>query len=362
MALRLPKLGLRRLRSHANLLQIAPNESQITPMTSIIAFTIHRYIAELARLDRADAALVTLDDDSAAAIEAGRDMPREALTGLLARLAEQGPADIGLRCGSARRLAEQGVVGHAIASCRTLGAALQIAIAHGAASDPLREVRYQTRGSDWTIDLRVSPGLAAGVKRLATEEWIASFFAHLAEVTGIVRPQARIELDYGPAPGVDYARWLPAVPIFGRRRCRLVLPAALLDRQLVSYDHEMLQLILRHFAERPATHASTADRVRRHLVLGEGQPPSLAAAAADLGTRTRTLVRRLAGEGTSFGVLLDEHRRGYALALARDGRMGSKQISAALGYRSEQSFKRAFVQWTGQPLGQWRRDCESSAR
>lgn len=97
-------------------------------------------------------------------------------------------------------------------------------------------------------------------------------------------------------------------------------------------------------------------RVRRYLVLNEGSPPRLAAAAADMGMSARTLIRRLVEEGTTFSALLEDHRRGYALALARDARLGLKQISAALGYRNVQSFKRAFVQWTGKPLGQWRRD------
>lgn len=325
-------------------------------MTSYVATTIRRYVSELAALGRSGPELGELDIRATAAIAAGTDLPDAVLLGLLARLADDGPADIALRCGSGRRLAELGVVGHAIASCRTLGASLQLAMAHGAGSDGFRQVDYRMRGAEWQVDIRTVPGLRPAVRRLLYEEWIAGFFAHLAEVTQVVRPQVRIELDHAPAAGVDYARWLPARPVFGRRRCRLVLPASLLDQPLVSYDHDMLQLILRHFAERPVERAGYTERVNRYLVLSEGQPPTLPAAAAQIGVSVRTLIRRLAEEGTGWRPLLEAHRRGYALALARDGSLGLKQIAAALGYRSEQSFKRAFVTWTGRPLGQWRRE------
>lgn len=325
-------------------------------MTSYIATGIRRYVAELTDLGRTEPILGELDALASAAISEGHDLPHGDLLRLFEYLAQAGPADIALRRGSERRLAELGVVGHAIASCRTLGAALQIAIAHDAGADDFRHIRYHTRAGEWMAEIRAAPGLLPGVRRLVCEEWIAAFFAYLAEVTQITRPHVRIELDYAAVPGLDYARWLPAMPAFGKRRCRLVLSAQLLEQQLVSYDHDMLQLILRHFAERPAGRSSFVERLGRYFVLNEGQPPRLAAAATHIGVSTRTLVRRLAEEGTSYGAVLEEHRRGYALALARDGQLGLKQISAALGFGSEQSFKRAFVQWTGKPLRQWRRD------
>ncbi len=324
-------------------------------MSIYVSATIRRYVGELTRFGHAAPFLGELDALAAIAMDEGRDLPYARLRALFDYLADGGPADIGLRCGSGRRLAELGIVGHAIASSQTLGAALRIAIAHNAGSDELRQIQFQTRGGEWIVEIRTAPGLPHGVRRLVCEEWIATFFASLAEVTQITRPDVRIELDYAALPDVDYARWLPATPLFGRKRCKLVFPAELLEQRLVSYDHDMLQLILRHFAERPVS-TSFAERLTRYLVLNEGKPPKVADAAAHIGVSERTLIRRLAEEGTTYSKLLDEHRRGYALALARDGQLGLKQISAALGYRSEQSFKRAFVNWTGKPLRRWRRD------
>jgi len=331
-------------------------------MTFYVAATVTRYVALLAELGRTGPLPGELDIRATAAIDAGIDLPPADLLRLFDHLTQVGPGDIAMRCGSGRRLAELGIVGHAIASCRTLGAALRLAVAHDASGDAFRRIEYLRRGSEWIAEIRIAAEVPHRARRLMCEEWIAAFFAYLAEVTRITRPQVRIELDYAPLPGVDYARWLPATPAFGRRHCRLVLPARLLDHALVSYDHDMLQLVLRHFAERPVGRDSFEDRVERYLVLHEGEPPRLAGAAAHIGVSTRTLVRRLAEEGTNYGAILERHRRGYALALARDARIGLKQISATLGFRSEQSFKRAFAQWTGTSLRRWRHDEGIGAR
>lgn len=324
-------------------------------MTYYVANTIRRYVSELTALGFTEAFLGEIDIRATAAIDQGQDLPEKELLQVLEFVAANGPADIALRCGGNRRLAELGVIGHAIASCKTLRAALQIATAHDAGSDSFRQINYQTRNGEWIADVRATPGLPHKVRRLVCEEWMASFFAFLTEITQVTRPQVRIELDYSPPADVEYIRWLPVRPTFGKRWCRLFLPLSLLDQRLLSYDHDMLQLILTHFADRPID-LDYAARVQRYFVLNEGNQPKLAGAAAHLGLSDRTLVRRLAEEGTTFRTLLEDHRHSYALVLARDGRLGLKQISAALGYRSEQSFKRAFVLWTGKPLGEWRRE------
>ncbi|MET0546480.1 MAG: AraC family transcriptional regulator ligand-binding domain-containing protein, partial [Caulobacterales bacterium] len=178
-------------------------------MTAYVANTVRRYVAQLTELGHGAPVLEKFDRLAITAISKHGDLPATELLRLFDYIADKGPADIALRCGGARRLAELGVVGHAIASCPTLRAALEIAIAHGAAGDKSRQVHYQMRGEDWMVDIRAAPALRAGVRRLICEEWIATLFAHLAEVTQITRPQVRIELNYAPAPGVDYARWLP---------------------------------------------------------------------------------------------------------------------------------------------------------
>lgn len=61
----------------------------------------------------------------------------------------------------------------------------------------------------------------------------------------------------------------------------------------------------------------------------------------------RTLQRRLADEGTSFKVLLDEARQELARSLIGERRLSVKEASYLLGFSEPGNFSRAFRRWTG---------------
>lgn len=61
----------------------------------------------------------------------------------------------------------------------------------------------------------------------------------------------------------------------------------------------------------------------------------------------RTLQRRLAEEGTSFKVLLDEARRELAMRFIGECRLSIKETSYLLGFSEPGNFSRAFRRWTG---------------
>ena len=80
--------------------------------------------------------------------------------------------------------------------------------------------------------------------------------------------------------------------------------------------------------------------------------PEAARSAAELARllllSARTLHRQLKDEGTSLQAIKDEVRRDRALELLQRSRQPLKQVAAAVGFRSEKSFIRAFKGWTGQ--------------
>jgi len=83
--------------------------------------------------------------------------------------------------------------------------------------------------------------------------------------------------------------------------------------------------------------------------------------AALLHMSARTLHRQLKDKGAS----LQELKDGVRCELARDllYRSGKpvKQVAAAVGFRSEKSFLRAFKQWTGVTPTQFRSDGKGSS-
>ncbi len=98
-----------------------------------------------------------------------------------------------------------------------------------------------------------------------------------------------------------------------------------------------------------AREATTADRVRAVLLeslpAGDG---AMGAVAGRLAMSTRTLHRRLQGEGTSFQRVLDATREALARHYLSNPDLSPGEISFLLGYEETSSFYRAFHQWTGE--------------
>jgi AraC-like DNA-binding protein len=293
-------------------------------------------------------------DRAQAAIASGTDLSGADQVAVISLLLPLVPPDFALRCGRDERLNDLGMVGHAIASSRTLEQALGIWAARSGDLEPLMRFNSSASGNLWRIDFAASANLLPGVRRFLMYEWLSNFFAFLEEVTGETPHDARIDLRQAPLEGVAYECWLPVRPQFRQPANILTLPRSLLSIPLRSRNDEVLDLILRHLQERPTQAAAWSVRVRRALMSQTAEDPTLNACASALGISSRSLVRRLGQEGTTFGRVLDDHRRELALILARESQLGAKDIARAVGFGSHQSLRRAFRAWTGKPLGEWR--------
>ena len=95
--------------------------------------------------------------------------------------------------------------------------------------------------------------------------------------------------------------------------------------------------------------AAVADRVRGALfeLLPSGNP-TMGAVAKALAVSTRTLQRRLRGEGTTFQSVLGQVREELARHYLTSSGLSTTEISFLLGYEEPNSFYRAFRGWTGE--------------
>jgi AraC-like DNA-binding protein len=89
------------------------------------------------------------------------------------------------------------------------------------------------------------------------------------------------------------------------------------------------------------------EQVRQVLVSNAQRAHSAEQIARALHMSPRTLHRQLKDEGASLQLLKDETRREHASDLLFRTERPIKQVAAAVGFRSEKSFIRAFRQWTG---------------
>lgn len=94
-------------------------------------------------------------------------------------------------------------------------------------------------------------------------------------------------------------------------------------------------------------HRGLAGRVRSLVLARLNDPPTIAAAAAELHVSERTLRRRLEDEGATYRGLVDEVRRTVAEQLLRSAHLTVAEVAARLGYHDAAGFTRAYRRWTG---------------
>ena len=76
--------------------------------------------------------------------------------------------------------------------------------------------------------------------------------------------------------------------------------------------------------------------------------------ASRIGMSERTLARRLAEEGLSFGEILNEMRRDTAIRYLEENNLQTSQIAWLLGFHQSSSFSHAFRRWTGKSPSEFR--------
>jgi AraC-like DNA-binding protein len=177
--------------------------------------------------------------------------------------------------------------------------------------------------------------------------------------TGLDVVPLRVELTRPRAHAELLGQFFRCQVRFGAPTDVLVLDADVLSRPFVTHNPDLLAAMLpgleADLRDRAAS-PSIADDVR--ILLGRrlnGERPSVAMVAKQLGTSARSLQRRLADLGTSYQSLLDEVRHRAARRLLSEGGMVPAEVGFLLGYEELNSFSRAFHHWEGVTPEQWRR-------
>jgi AraC-like DNA-binding protein len=133
------------------------------------------------------------------------------------------------------------------------------------------------------------------------------------------------------------------------------------DARLRSADPHLLAILEAHAgrvrAELPRRDDTIASRAREACTeeLRAQRGPTLSSIAKVLAVSDRTLQRRLADEGTSFGAVLDDARSALARAFIRDREVSLAEVAWLLGFSDQSTFTRAFKRWTGAAPGEWRK-------
>lgn len=266
---------------------------------------------------------------------------------------------VGVEVGELAGSADFGIVGLASAQARTLGEAFALFCRLQHVIDPRLAMHVDADSSCVAVRVQADPRIA--LRQHPLEAVLVTIQRTAERLVARRLPNRRVELAHPPRGTVAcYER------VFGRHaehteRYRLCWEPGVLDLPLASPRPELLGYLTREAEllarDRAEPELTASQRVRCWIEahragladeLRSGHSASLMRRAArGLSTSVRTLQRQLASEGQTFRGLVEQVLCERARLLLESEARSVGQVAAALGYREQRSFQRAFKRWNG---------------
>ena len=265
----------------------------------------------------------------------------------------------GLTLGITQRLDDWGLLGYALATCRTALDGMKLAQKYSGAATNIVEAAFEERDEGFAILMRARQPLS-DLLPFAIEEAFSSTLMVLRQRTGReVRPLS-VELAYGPPDyAARYRSIFKCAPRFNQSQNAMVFSRSDVLEPLPSHNPVTArlaeQLCEQDLKSRQAeAKGDMAHRVYREILKNPGNFPSSEKMAQMLGMSRSTLSRALKKLDTSYQALLDEARRRLAIEYLQTSGLSLEEIAWLVGFSDAGNFHRAFRKWTGHPPSHFR--------
>lgn len=271
-----------------------------------------------------------------------------------------GDPDLGLHLGEAVQPASLGLVGFAMLSCSTLGAAIEKLARYWNLMSDATAVEWGRAGDRVRIELNVIdlPGNFLMHSRHAAESSLSAALTLAKHLAGRPLPLFDVASTYPQPKSVrEYERIFGRTPRFGAEANRIEFAAEALDWPVMHANAKLLETFEVQMQARLAPVPETlVGRVRQEMAQGlRGRLPDLETVAKALHMSSRSLQRDLQTSGTSFRQVLDELRQELAISYLAEAKHSIADVSFLLGFSEPSAFHRSFRKWTGQTPTEFRR-------
>jgi AraC-like DNA-binding protein len=271
--------------------------------------------------------------------------------------------DLGLQAGQQMHASAYGMYGYALLCAETLRHAFDMAVRYHELATPVMNIRWVEDGDKaiWML-----PRFEEVQQLdLSWEQYLffldMQFVIHATLVKDVMGPwcaPARA-LFATPKPGhaEAVARALECPVSFDQPRNELHYPAQWLDRapQLANpITAAQMSGTCARLMEESKWQAGIARRVYDEITRTPGRFPEIHTVASSLCMATRTLRRKLEGEGTSYSELLSSVRHALAVDYLGTTLLSVEDVALALGFSDTPSFRHAFKRWTGKTPNAYR--------
>ena len=257
---------------------------------------------------------------------------------------------LGLLIGERETIASIGLVGYAMMTSPTLGAATALGMSQQKFTGSMLEFDMQQDQQIVTVTAS-NRFHEPDIQMFLVEEAFASFLQIARGLVGNSFLPTRIDLNY-PAPeyAAEYERVFQCPVRFNQAINAFVTETEWAAKPLLTYDPlshrqalEFMEIGFSREREKVDLFESVERAVRQNL----RDQPTFTDIAKKLCLSERTLRRRLADNGVSFQALLDNVRKNRALEMLANPRLSIEQVAFEVGFCDSHNFRRAFKRWTG---------------
>ncbi len=260
---------------------------------------------------------------------------------------------LGLHLGLQTETSLHGALGVAVTNAATVSMALDVLERFGSMRQRLVTLVVEQWAEDRRVSLHFQERMPLGDMRVYLLSNIAGSVQHLlTSALGHPLPSAcRIDWPFPEPEGEAGALYREVFPNaqWNAEELTMHFPMDLLAEPLLASDlrmHGRAIVECRH-ETRFVEMGSAEIRLRARLAESQGGFPQLKEIAAEWDVSSRTLIRWLADEDTSFQRVLDETRAEMACLLLNQTRQTIGEIAEALGFADSSNFSRTFRRWQG---------------
>ncbi|HET8705305.1 MAG TPA: AraC family transcriptional regulator, partial [Pseudomonadales bacterium] len=257
---------------------------------------------------------------------------------------------LGLKMGIKLQLASHGPVGVAAFSSATAKEAVSTMIKYQHLRGQFVELSSHDMGTHFAFRATMRVPLDE-VGMFLIEAMMGAMYSSLEFMIGSQAEDSEIHFAYPkPAHSAVYEQ-LFAIPMrFDCPYNEMLVPRRYENTPMTLHDPVVRDLALQQcelMSKNMLQRQSITSQINGILRDNQGLLWSLEEMARSLNMSSRTLIRKLKAEGTTYQSLVDEEHKRLAQLYLGTHRHTVESVAAALGYKDASSFRRAFKRWFG---------------
>ena len=290
-------------------------------------------------------------------IEALKSFDLDTVASLFDYLARRTAPDFAMHCGYACKIRDFGVLGFAMMSMPTLRDAFQYWTRYSILSGPPLISTVIEEGDHWCMQFTPRRAMSVEGLRFCIEVNIAALAPVIEELSEAPPNTTQVDFCFNRPVSTDHYELFRTENIrFGQKLSAYFGRRGDLDRPLRSHDEDVIDIFRRRCDKALSdlqVERSVREALEDRMLASTGKIPSLDEMADSLNMSSRSLQRELSSQALNYQQVVKEFRVKHAKVLLREGRENIKSIAYRLGFKDVNSFRRAFHDWTGVPVGKW---------